>query len=112
MELRIARWQGQNQEIFLEGTRSASARWALLKKEFVNLSLDHIIHNWEACMSCGPCKLRKRVSWCPPPDGILKFNVDGVTRGKPKLAGIGGVLYNSEGKVLFMFSKNVGGQRI
>lgn len=59
-------------------------------------------------MSCSPCKLRKRVSWCPPPDGILKFNVEGVARGKPKLAGIGGVLYNSEGKVLFMFSKNEG----
>lgn len=37
--------------------------------------------------------------------GSLKFNIDGVTRGKPGSAGIGSVLYSSKYKVLFMFSK-------
>lgn len=38
----------------------------------------------------------------------LKCNVDGVARSKPDLEGIGSVLWNSNGKLLFMFSKQVG----
>lgn len=34
---------------------------------------------------------------CPPPFGILKFNVDGAARGNPGLAGIGGALRNCRG---------------
>ena len=34
--------------------------------------------------------------------------MDGGSRGKPGLAGIGGVLHNCKGKVLIMFSKYVG----
>ena len=39
---------------------------------------------------------------------MLKFNVDGATRGNPGFVGIRGVLQNSKGEVLFMFSKHVG----
>ena len=35
----------------------------------------------------------------------VKFNVNGASRGKPGQAGIGGVLRNSKGEVLLMFSK-------
>ena len=42
------------------------------------------------------------------PSGVLKFNVDGATRGKPGLVGIGGVLRNHKGEVMYMFSKHVG----
>ena len=38
---------------------------------------------------------------------MLKFNVDGASRRKTGLAGIGGVLRNYKGEVLFMFSKNM-----
>ena len=72
------------------------------------MSLDCILQNWKACMSCGPSKDRKVVGWCPPPSGWIKFNVDGAAKGKPGPAGIGGVLRNDKGEVLFMFSKNVG----
>lgn len=44
----------------------------------------------------------------PLPLGVLKFNVDGVMRSKSGLSGLGGVLSNSKGKVLFMFSKLMG----
>ena len=37
------------------------AKWALIKKEFSNFSLDDILHNWEACMGCGMIKIRKSV---------------------------------------------------
>ena len=39
--------------------------------------------------------------------GVLKFNVDGASRGKPGLAGIGGVFRNSRGEILLIFSKHV-----
>ena len=43
-----------------------------------------------------------------PRYGVLKLNVDGASRGKPGLARIGGVIRNSKGEVLLMFSKHVG----
>ena len=49
--------------------------------------------------------------WIPPAIGVLKFNVDGATKGCPGSAGIGGVLRNSCGKVLCLFSCQVGVQR-
>eukprot|EP00268_Persea_americana_P036637 TRINITY_DN3614_c1_g1_i6.p1 TRINITY_DN3614_c1_g1~~TRINITY_DN3614_c1_g1_i6.p1 ORF type:complete len:138 (-),score=27.70 TRINITY_DN3614_c1_g1_i6:344-757(-) len=52
--------------------------------------------------------MRKVFSWAPPSKGVLKFNVDGAARGKPGPTGIGGVLCNSEGIVLALFSKHVG----
>lgn len=39
---------------------------------------------------------------------VLKFYVNGVTKGKLGLAIIGGVLRNHKGDVLYMFSKHVG----
>lgn len=38
---------------------------------------------------------------------VIKFNVDGASRGKWGPVGVGGVLRNSNGKVPFMFSKHV-----
>lgn len=38
---------------------------------------------------------------------MLKFNVDGATRGKPSSAGIGGVLRDDRGAILCLFSKGV-----
>ena len=40
----------------------------------------------------------------PPLAGSLKFNVDGSAQGKPGLAGCGGVLKDTDGKVLALFS--------
>lgn len=39
---------------------------------------------------------------------MFKFNIGHAVRGKAGLAGIRGVLHNSKGEVLFMFSKHVG----
>lgn len=64
--------------------------------------------NWEACIKCGPIKGRRIAQWSPPPLSVLKFNVDEATRGKPGPTGIGGVLRNNKGEVLFRLSKNVG----
>ena len=59
-------------------------------------------------MGRGPIKIRKLVLWSSPPLGMFKVNVDGAPRGKPGSAQNGGVLRNSKGEVIFMFSKFVG----
>ena len=43
----------------------------------------------------------------PSSYGFLKFNVEGAAKGKPGPTEIGGVLCNSRGGVLFVFSKHV-----
>lgn len=42
--------------------------------------------------------------WSPPPRGWLKWNVDSWMRSKFGLAGVGGVLRNTEGQILCLFS--------
>lgn len=51
-----------------------------------------------------------KVLWSAPPRDFFKFNVDEAALDKPGPAGIGGVLRNHKGKILYMFSKNVGGK--
>lgn len=46
--------------------------------------------------------------WQPPAFGLLKFNVDGASKGNPGPSGIGGVVRNHNNTILGYFSKNVG----
>ncbi|GMJ15548.1 hypothetical protein HRI_005224000 [Hibiscus trionum] len=46
-------------------------------------------------------------SWKPPPRGFLKFNVDAAMPTKGDSGGIGGVLRNHSGNVLFSFSEAI-----
>lgn len=55
-------------------------------------------------------KLFKKEVWSPPPYDISKFNMDGSKRGSPGQAGIGGVLRDSKGNVLCIFSYFIGTQ--
>ncbi|KAI9180584.1 hypothetical protein LWI28_006240 [Acer negundo] len=62
----------------------------------------------ESCVD--PVRLRKTnlVSWTPPCHDCLMFNVDGYTRVQPGPAGIDGVLRDSKGHILCLFSLCVG----
>lgn len=51
-----------------------------------------------------PIKERALFSWIPPPVGFFKFH-DEASRGQPRPGSLGVVLRDSEGKVLFLFSK-------
>ena len=53
-------------------------------------------------------KAARKCEWCPPDPGLLRFIVDGASRGNPGDSRVGGVLRNYEGMVLGCFSKNVG----
>ena len=47
-------------------------------------------------------------SWKHPPADAMKFNVDDSSKGKPRPAGIGGVLRDSSTIVKIIFSKSIG----
>lgn len=51
-----------------------------------------------------PKRTRKN-EWSTPPDGVLKFNVDGSALDAPNRSGVGGVLKNSKRQVVGIFSK-------
>lgn len=44
----------------------------------------------------------------PNEQNVIKFNVDGASRGKPEPAGLGGVLRNHEGTTSIDFNESVG----
>ena len=67
------------------------AKWALSKKEFSIFSLNDILHNWKACMGCGPFKVRRIVAWSPPSFGVYKLNVDGASRARRELGEFYGI---------------------
>lgn len=110
-------WEEMNVRVFMGSSHLVEdvmflvlrriAKWASRKKGFDNLKVYGILHNWEASVSNGfPKKCILQV-WVPPLVVELKFNVNGASRGKPGLARVGGVLRNSHGVLLVLFSKHV-----
>lgn len=86
-------WRERNERIFKSMSPSIIEKLAsvvhlrivkraLIRKEFGNITLNDILLNWEACMGCGPRKVRRLVYWSPPPFVVFKFNIDGAARGK------------------------------
>ncbi|GJR18776.1 putative ribonuclease H-like domain-containing protein [Tanacetum coccineum] len=77
-----------------------------MKRCYVNVYGDMETRKRRAGESCfgDVCKVERPSQWCPSNDGALKFNVDGSAKGKPGLASIDGLLRNSEGVVVALFS--------
>ncbi|XVF06796.1 hypothetical protein REPUB_Repub06bG0081400 [Reevesia pubescens] len=46
--------------------------------------------------------------WCLPPPGVLKFNIDGSSKGNPCLSGCGRVLRNETRTICAIFSGPLG----
>lgn len=81
-----------------------TAKWVSARKEFSDLNIDNILHNWGAFLKAGVSKKKRK--GCSPPIGVLKFKVDSAAQGKLGSAGIGGVLRNHKGEVLHIYSKH------
>ncbi|KAK3225729.1 hypothetical protein Dsin_005591 [Dipteronia sinensis] len=60
------------------------------------------------CVEKARVKPLPNEEWFPLGIYRLKFNMDSSSRGKPGHAGIGGVLRNSDGKIICLFSFYVG----
>eukprot|EP00253_Pinus_taeda_P030811 PITA_30811 len=63
----------------------------------------------EMCMDRNVKKLDNKPDyWHPPPQGFLKCNIDGASRGNPGIAGFGEVLRDENGYILFIFHCHFG----
>ncbi|KAK0601291.1 hypothetical protein LWI29_022842 [Acer saccharum] len=60
------------------------------------------------CVDNSKVSRKAKCFWCPPSIGVLKFNVDGSSCGNPGSSGIGGILRNSNGDILCLFSSFIG----
>lgn len=72
------------------------AKWVPSRNEISSSKVDGIVNIWEASLYCGLFKMKKVLNWSPPAPEVLKFIVDGATRGKPRPAGIVAVFRNYE----------------
>lgn len=52
--------------------------------------------------------MKKFICQAPPTPSLLKFNVDEAANGKPGPMGVKGVLRNTNGIVIALFSKHMG----
>lgn len=86
-------WRERNERIFKSMSPSIIEKLALvvhlrivkralIRKEFGNITLNDILLNWEACMGCGPRKVRRLVYWSPPPFVVCKFNIEELLEAK------------------------------
>ena len=74
-----------------------------------NDDVESLIRNVNVlCVDNKQLKRSKVADWLPPAADVLKFNVDGSSRGKPGPSGIGGVLRDMYGKVICLFSSFIG----
>ncbi|KAK3218850.1 hypothetical protein Dsin_012820 [Dipteronia sinensis] len=116
---RHAVWESRNSRVFEDKEVSADYATDLVKfrvgwwfKHHYKGSLEPIttilLNLREICVDKGKVKRYLKEMWCPPYVNGLKFNVDGSSRGNPGPAGIRGVLRNSDGKILCLFSYHVG----
>ncbi|KAK4273561.1 hypothetical protein QN277_021939 [Acacia crassicarpa] len=49
-----------------------------------------------------------QIRWVAPPDGWVKVNIDGVSKGERRLAGCGGLIRGSQGEWLCGFTRKLG----
>jgi ribonuclease HI len=52
-------------------------------------------------------QIRER-NWTPPSAGFLKLNFDGVEKGNPGMIGIGGVIGDSGGNIIYLYTRSMG----
>lgn len=72
----VRKEQKQNDRIVRELRRQLKIS-CLSRNKFNCFKVDNIFHNWEASLGCGPCKVKKLLSWSFCLGGVLKLNVDG-----------------------------------
>lgn len=93
-------WKAHNNEVFND------QRWTIW------YILNQIIATKHSILRSFMSKPQRRNvregRWFPPPMDTVKLNVDGSSRGNPRLSGIGGVLWNYEGEWLTGFAGFIG----
>jgi len=73
--------------------------WLYVTVEFKGLFLSDFFRDWVTSISSSPppSQFRKDDCWKPPPQGSLKLNFDGASKGNPGPVGYECVVHNHEG---------------
>lgn len=112
-------WKERNRIIFedkkinlgkvIDAILSEVGSWLLVKKEFVDFSLNDFIQNWNLCISVftGQGSLGQP-PWVPPIRGKFKVNFDGTSFGNPGPAGFGCVVRNHQGSIILAKGDPIG----
>ena len=112
-------WEARNHVVFngnktnVEQATDMVKLWIVWRFKYLvkgtNDSIQALLLNFkDVCVEVNKKKISRVEDWIPPLADSLKFNVDGSSRGKPGPSGIGGVLRDSCGKILCLFSFSVG----
>ncbi|TYG86816.1 hypothetical protein ES288_A13G163300v1, partial [Gossypium darwinii] len=70
----------------------------ILQKQFGGITRKQCV------VSSSTIDVRGVLLWAPPRPGFVKFNVDGIAKGCPRLTRCGGVLQNEMGETSALFS--------
>ncbi|KAG6620210.1 hypothetical protein I3842_Q075500 [Carya illinoinensis] len=90
-------WYRRNQSIY-EGN--------ILSTQQVMEHAFTLYQEHKATIEATKIKLKYKCQWQPPPEGVLKLNIDGALFSDQCKAGVGAVLRDKEGKIIFVASKS------
>lgn len=93
-------WRARNDEVFNDHCQPI---WAIINSIKSELTLTSQLYG----SVTGRCSMRE-VVWTPPPDNVIKVNVDGSSLGNPGPAGFGGLIRNHLGEWICGFSGSCG----
>eukprot|EP01018_Ginkgo_biloba_P006149 Gb_11812 [translate_table: standard] len=92
---------------------SVAENWKLI--DFSDSHIPDLERHLLSCWNLSPPKIllrdksnRESCRWIRPPEGWVKCNFDGATKGNLGLAGAGGLCRNAEGTLLGTFAKPLG----
>ncbi|KAK9266420.1 hypothetical protein L1049_012440 [Liquidambar formosana] len=99
-----------NWEDVAELAKRRTAFWVKALRSELGYSIADFLSCIDGVRAFRSTKLRPKCPtlWKSPPSTTLKFNVDGSAKGKPGPGGIGGVLRDDSGGVIYLFSIPVG----
>jgi ribonuclease HI len=122
-------WKERNKHIFHSKDSPAESTWdkaATLIKETIrskhwqpkdkdcNREESLILQSWQlnlkdsVAIRAPKNRFPSPTTWTPPPNGFIKINFDGASKGNPRPAGYGAVIRSSKGEILMLTAGYLG----
>ncbi|XP_077228528.1 uncharacterized protein LOC143861493 [Tasmannia lanceolata] len=111
-------WKERNARIFKGFTKgpqfifnkviALTISWVKILSCFHFVSAYELWHGWKEICNGSSSDPKVVQVWKPPAQGILRLNFDGSSMGNPRPLGIGGLLRDEDGVVLWAFRGPIG----